>query len=542
MALRKSFMAPCLVPLFLAACWVVGGKADVLDSADTMSFLLSAPTLSQAPPGFTAPPDTLPLLPPVPPMLPSEDIGSIRRIEDVCRVCSGEHSFLNTTCLTKKSLRCMEAMNQFRTKVMQLPERVCSCYNTIAVKLLQTCPNVDKTILYLQNCDFFCFYGPPCPFRLTLYSLLSPKFVKFGLQSNNTLAQWRNDSVAFSNPASRGSAAVLLDLLPDTVNGNRTCYHLYPSDNLPQPIRATIRFGKIGQIGRKVLTLFSPLAPFGRAGCRLVPFWFLQKLSEIPTLFYIQLDTIHGSIRGQIVIAPHLFAIVDNNQAQAPCRGRLCLGAVDLSFTYTSLGYKMSYSKAVRRVRYGTIEKGLKTPTRFVPLFSPYMDRDPPMANSGTPNSTLIFQLLAEPLSFSLNVATIRVPGGALRGQLHDAWSVVAVMYGYQVRPASGVPGMGVFLATFGAGGICYKFAFTNVPIVISYAYIHSGVSGTRGGVFVPQALPMSVNSQYACVAVDPELTGAILSGAMAYYVQAYTADSTSGVLRGQLYIAPVME
>ncbi|CAI5505920.1 unnamed protein product [Closterium sp. Naga37s-1] len=458
-------------------------------AASTFSLHCSAKFLYDPPPGFTAPPDTVPLLPPPGPKLPDPDVGTIASLADVCKVCTSKP--YTQDCMGDFTARCLKAQKIYREKILGIPDNICHCYQAIGTELLDSCPGAVKQLAWLGNCDNFCYYGVRCPIIFALYSLASPKYARLAHDNNPNAPQ----------PAARGSALVVVKFRIDQAVGHDICYRFYKSDDLPAVNSVVLYHATIAQTGTALVKLMASGSSPAK-GCISVQHTLIKALNDNSTSFYVQVNTAGGVVRGQLVATPRLMTAATSTDAGARCGGKLCMAVADMAFSLYSAKYQLNFSRAV----------GPRTSANLVAG-----NKDPP--------------------AHYLNVSTNGQPSGALRGQLSDSLTVFAVLYGYQVQPPSGISGTGVFLAQIGGGGICYEFQFLNVPVQPTYAYLHRATYSSRGPIVLSTTLEIS--NKMKCLQADTEQTGSIITNAGEYYVQVYTEKFNKGLLRGQLYVAP---
>ncbi|CAI5986680.1 unnamed protein product [Closterium sp. NIES-64] len=452
-------------------------------AASTFSLHCSAKFLYDPPPGFTAPPDTVPLLPPPGPKLPDPDVGTISSLADVCKVCTSKP--YTQDCMGDFTARCLKAQKIYREKILGIPDNICHCYQAIGTELLDSCPGAVKQLAWLGNCDNFCYYGVRCPIIFALYSLASPKYARLAHDNNPNAPQ----------PAARGTALVVVKFRIDRAVGHDICYRFYPSDDLPAVKSVVLHHATISQTGTALVKLMASGSSPAKA-CISVQHTLIKALNDNSTSFYVQVNTVSGVVRGQLVATPRLMTAATSAEAGARCGGKLCMAVADMAFSLYSAKYQLNFSRAV----------GPRTAANLV------------AGGKGQKGGNYL-------------------PTGALRGQLSDSLTVFAVLYGYQVQPPSGISGTGVFLAKIGGGGICYEFQFLNVPVQPTYAYLHRATYSSRGPIVLSTTLEIS--NKMKCLQADTEQTGSIITNAGEYYVQVYTEKFNKGLLRGQLYVAP---
>ncbi|GJP29576.1 hypothetical protein CLOM_g17553 [Closterium sp. NIES-68] len=496
-------------------------------AASTFSLHCSAKFLYDPPPGFKAPPDTVPLLPPPGPKLPDPNVGPIASLADVCKVCTSKA--YTPDCMGDFTARCLKAQKIYREQILGIPDNICHCYQAIGTELLDSCPGAVKQLAWLGNCDNFCYYGVRCPIIFALYSLASPKYARIANDNNPNAPK----------PAPRGSALVVVKFRIDQKVGHDICYRFYPSDDLPAVQSVVLYHATIAQTGTALVKLMASGSSPAKA-CISVQHTLIKALNDNSTSFYVQVNTAAGAVRGQLVATPRLMTAATSVDAGARCGGKLCVAVADMAFSLYSAKYQLNFTRAVGpRIAANLVagNKGQKGGNFLVSFYGPGKAAVSDM-NSVTPDPNAIIEVLKDPPAHYLNVSTNGQPSGALRGQLSDSLTVFAVLYGYQVQPPSGVSGTGVFLAQIGGGGICYEFQFLNVPVQPTYAYLHRATYSSRGPIVLSTTLEIS--DKMKCLQADTEQTGSIITKAGEYYVQVYTEKFNKGLLRGQLYVAPV--
>lgn len=513
-------------------------RSKITDSA-----VLSTSTLFPAPPNFRAPPDYLAPFPPFPPAIPNVQIPPINSAEDVCKVCTS--TAYSASCYGTYAVKCLTALKIFRKEVLGIPDQLCSCYNSVANLLIDFCPGIRTSVSYLGNCDPFCYYGVPCPFNPVLYSVLSPKYTALSISKSIRTNRLRVPRPTDPKPAKFGSAAVIITLRVKKNAPDQICFRFVKSRALYRPRSLFIKRGIMGQLGPVVVTFFTGgNLPFRGRGCLVAPPGLLHQLSNNSTQFYVESVATEGSIRGQLVLTPHLITVATSQAANAPCPGKLCMAVADLGLSHYSISYRFHYVKSVRFVRaanIGMVSRGGYPPViQVVNFFGPLI-ANVSQANAITPPTDTILTILSDPSAYYMNITTLASPRGALRGQFFDSQQIFAALYGYQVKPnPSGVSGTGIFLAHIGAGGICYEFKFQNVPILPQYAYLHKATVLQAGQITLFTTL--SVTRGVTCLEADPDVTASILSNPFEYYVQVYSDNfPTTKLLRGQIYVTPVV-
>ena len=445
-------------------------------------------------------------------------------MDDVCRVCTSMPYDGNCTSTYARS--CLQAQSTYLTKVLGINLAYCDCLFSVAADLLDSCKGIPRQVGWLGNCDNMCYYGPKCPFSPTLYSLLSPRFQRLALSGG---------APAADKPAPAGSALVLLKFDVSLDSGAKLCYRFSAAHSLANAQSATINRGTIGYTGPELATLFSN----GKAdpqGCQPFSMKLMKVLSTNPTGYYVRVITDSGSVRGQLLVTPHLAVAATSDGAGVQCTGSLCMAIGDLAVSLSAVSYNMKFTRAVRprmAAALGTASASVAPITLYSPGAAQAKD-----SGGVTPNPTTIMAVLTDPSSFYLNITTADQPRGALQGSLSDTLTVFSMLYGYQVVPPSGVSGSAVFLAQIGAGGICYVLRFRNVPVQAGWAYLHHATYTTHGPVVVSTALPISSSNRMHCMQADTKVTGAIIRSAPEYYVQVYSNQFPAGMMRGQLFVA----
>lgn len=494
------------------------------------------PELPKLPPDLPPPP-----YPPAPPTLPAPDVGPINSLDDVCAVCSS--SVYSSNCYGEYIPKCLQAMHLLRLNVWGVKDRLCSCFVVMANQLLQLCPGLNRAVGYIGNCDTQCYYGPRCPFSPTLYALLSP---------SNVIA------TSTAIPVKTGSAVIVLNLLPTGGQLSTIDYHVVASDDLVvTPQSANIYSGAMGSNGAFRESIFDPLSVTTTLkGTSVSSVGFMKNITAVPYLYYVQLDTTAGSLRGQLLFQPHLFSLASSKYVPATCPAvvTLCSALVDLQFSPISVVYTFAYGRAVKNITTASVVQGVAGDSgmKLFDFFQPGVN-PPSLSNGVTPGPAKILTLLSAPRQHYIFFLTVSQPFGALRGQFQDVVTAISTLIGANViipngaifdspRPApgtgSGAKGSVAFTATIGGGAVCYSFKFTGTNMNPSYAYIHNAVKGSAGPIAVLTVLPVVIGSARKCVGADPDLTAAIIKNPSAFYVQLYSASLPYGLYRGQLSLS----
>ena len=85
-------------------------------------------------------------------------------------------------------------------------------------------------------------------------------------------------------------------------------------------------------------------------------------------------------------------------------------------------------------------------------------------------------------------------------------------------------------------GEVCFDMTVNGIAQA-SAAHIHEGGPGVAGPVVVPLTAPTSGTTK-ACVPVEKEVVGRILSNPPGHYVNVHTDDFPGGAVRGQLSLS----
>lgn len=312
--------------------------------------------------------------------------------------------------------------------------------------------------------------------------------------------------------------------------------------------QVSIRKGQIGDTGSIVMALFTsttdagvPPSSFGQfqRTCVASKFDFMETLTVNSTSYYVQIDTLEGSLRGQLLTSLHLITAATSQSAGAKCLTTSCMAVVDTSVNIFSIAYAIRYLKPIQTIVAANVYYGRKQTFTGMKMFDFFGPGIAPVSNVNaiTTYRDSISNFVANPSAYYANITTSYAPLGALRGQFGDSINVMAMLYGTQVVPPSGVTGYGIFTASVGAGGICYTFKFFYVFVPLDYAYLHQAQFQTDGPVVSEKEL--DVLPGLSCIEATVDTTGLILNNANQFYVQVYSDDFPMGALRGQLQVVP---
>jgi uncharacterized membrane protein len=149
----------------------------------------------------------------------------------------------------------------------------------------------------------------------------------------------------------------------------------------------------------------------------------------------------------------------------------------------------------------------------------------------------LVKAILARPGRYYVNVHTADFPGGAIRGQLAGALTVVGTILRLQLRGTSepNASGTAVLRIRKNAGLICYRLRVANVTLPTVAAHIHRGAAGTNGPVVVPFEAPGADGTSSGCATASGSVIDDILANLAGFYVNVHTREHPGGAIRAQL-------
>ena len=175
----------------------------------------------------------------------------------------------------------------------------------------------------------------------------------------------------------------------------------------------------------------------------------------------------------------------------------------------------------------------------YVPLATPN--------SSGTSSGcvprarVVVKDILANPLSYYVNVHNAEFADGAIRGQLKRPTSIAiltAALLGANERPNPGDPdgaGTAAFQVDIDKNRLCYTLAASNIPLPATGAHIHRGDSSISGPVVIPFTNPTAAGSSAGCVAVDGALLREILANPAGFYANIHSTEFGGGAVRAAL-------
>jgi CHRD domain len=152
---------------------------------------------------------------------------------------------------------------------------------------------------------------------------------------------------------------------------------------------------------------------------------------------------------------------------------------------------------------------------------------------------TLVAAILADPVSYYLNVHTAEFAAGAIRGQLTGTstasfgWIVAVDLKGTSEPNATGTA---VVRIRKDAGLVCYRLHAANVTLPTTAAHIHRGAAAVNGPVVVPFVAPGADGNSSGCVTASPSsLVDEIIANPAGFYVNVHTTEHPAGAIRAQL-------
>jgi hypothetical protein len=171
----------------------------------------------------------------------------------------------------------------------------------------------------------------------------------------------------------------------------------------------------------------------------------------------------------------------------------------------------------------------------------------------GTPNSSgtatgcakaarvVVKDILANPLSYYVNVHNAEFPNGAIRGQLQRPTNVAilsAALLGANERPGPGdADGAGTasFQIDIDRNRLCYTLAASNIALPATGAHIHRGDAAIAGPVVIPFTNPNASGTSSGCVAVDGALLREVIANPAGFYANIHSTEFGPGAIRAAL-------
>eukprot|EP00897_Mesotaenium_endlicherianum_P002060 jgi/Mesen1/1882/ME000143S00933 len=499
--------------LFVASLLLVSGLLQA--DAQTYSYGHHPPGVGHRPPR---------VFPPAPPPLPKPNVGKIRNIADVCKVCSSYNYSAN--CYSKSSSSCLRAMYIYRADVLKVKDNICDCYNDISQQLLQYCPNLNSQVAYLGNCDFTTG-------RKGRGEASAPLLCC-------TPAAEVEEAEPQSTPPRNIFGVTVMNMMISAGKQTKLCYEFDMGAGVEPPTSAHIYNATKGLTprGPPLITLFTRNKGRGTniKSCIRVPLPLIRAISSDKTyLYHVQVNTAkypQGALRAQLGGSPYLFAIV-----KQVTKGNY-FGIVQLQFRPYSVKYffdtRGSTLPKLARM-YQTI--GKKSELLFN-IYGSVGGPKPAAINSLTPGLPAIKRTLTNPSSSKFIAQYTEKTYFPVIGTFSDTVNVKSILTAAQEPDVpKGVKGRALFFATIGGGAVCYRFVFDAGVGTVTEAHIHTGAEGKRGPIsvflFGQNILPRS--SRELCIPVDVDLTATIASYAQGSYVQVYTLQNPMGAVRGQL-------
>ncbi len=159
---------------------------------------------------------------------------------------------------------------------------------------------------------------------------------------------------------------------------------------------------------------------------------------------------------------------------------------------------------------------------------------------------SLLMGLIHNPSAYYVNVHTVDLPNGAVRGQLGRGFTpttgqstLSASLRGSSEVPFPGDPdGRGSASLTLNPslGTICFRLTASGIALPATAALIYQGGFGVVGPGVVTLIPPGFGGSSSGCVGgLTAALINGIIQNPSGYYVNVHTVDFPNGAVRGQL-------
>jgi hypothetical protein len=146
--------------------------------------------------------------------------------------------------------------------------------------------------------------------------------------------------------------------------------------------------------------------------------------------------------------------------------------------------------------------------------------------------------ILADPVSFYVNVHTAEFPGGAIRGQLAGTSPAsFGTIFAFDLRGSSepNATGSAVIRILKDTATVCYRLHAANVTLPTVAAHIHKGAAGVNGPVVVPFTAPGADGNSSGCTQSTAAIVDDIVANPAGYYVNVHTTEHPAGAIREQL-------
>jgi hypothetical protein len=154
----------------------------------------------------------------------------------------------------------------------------------------------------------------------------------------------------------------------------------------------------------------------------------------------------------------------------------------------------------------------------------------------------VVKDMLANPLSYYVNVHSSEFPNGAIRGQLKRPTSIAILtgtpMSGANEKPNPGdADGLGTsaFQIDLDKSRLCYTLQAANIPLPATAAHIHRGDASLSGPVVIPFTQPNATGTSGGCVAVDGALLREIIANPAGFYSNIHSTEFPGGAVRAAL-------
>jgi CHRD domain len=168
-------------------------------------------------------------------------------------------------------------------------------------------------------------------------------------------------------------------------------------------------------------------------------------------------------------------------------------------------------------------------------------------------------KIAAAPGDYYVNIHTVELPAGAIRGQLHRSGhpdldlphQLAALLKGANEVPPTDPDGRGLALVRARRQKVCFAVGWTRIGAPI-FAHIHAGAAGVNGPVVVlffdvpetapnqnmpPVPLDEHISAVAGCIGDQkPDVLRDIRRHPRNYYVNVHNLEFPGGAIRGQLH------
>jgi hypothetical protein len=158
-------------------------------------------------------------------------------------------------------------------------------------------------------------------------------------------------------------------------------------------------------------------------------------------------------------------------------------------------------------------------------------------------STSLIDDIVADPVGFYVNLHNADFPTGAIRQQLEtatlDPQDMTATMDATQEVPPVDSPGTGEAEVSVDPNGlVCFELTTEDLTSPVILAHIHDGAAGVAGPIVVDLQFPLWGDGP-ACVVTTEAVAAAIIADPGEFYFNVHTEQFGNGEIRGQLEAVP---